>query len=345
MTHRTMSNQADQVFHVSNAQANQTLAAALRHWLPGKTWNQARELVARRRVLIDGNLCVDPARRLKEKEVVKLLGQAAAELPREEQVNIRYLDAHVVVVEKPAGMTTMRHPEEHDWPARRKQLQPTLDELLPRLIAKQSFAKGVPKQSLGTRKKRGKGPPPRVRPVHRLDRETSGLMIFARTVDAERRLGLQFRKHSVHRRYLAIVHGDVEAQTVDSHLVRDRGDGRRGSTKLPKTGKRAVTHIRPIEKLSGYTLVECHLETGRTHQIRIHLAELGHPVCGEKVYNQPLFEPPREDKSGAPRVALHAAELGFTHPITDELMLFKMQLPADLATLLVKLRQRAHKPA
>ena len=339
-----MSKSSDQVFHVSPSQANQTVAAALRHWLPGKTWNQVRELVARRKVLIDGNLCVDPARRLKEKEVVKLLGQAAAELPREEQVAIRYLDAHVVVVEKPAGMTTMRHPEEQDWPARRKQLQPTLDELLPRLIAKQSFAEGVPKRSLGTRKKEGKkrqkGSPARVRPVHRLDRETSGLMIFARTVEAERHLGLQFRKHTIHRRYLAIVRGEVDAQTVDTHLVRDRGDGRRGSTTLPKTGKRAVTHIRPMEKLSGYTLVECRLETGRTHQIRIHLAELGHPVCGEKVYHQPLFEPPREDKSGAPRVALHAAELGFTHPITDEWMLFKMPLPADLATLLARLRSR-----
>src|SRR5262249_241180 len=151
---------------------------------------------------------------------------------------IRYLDAHVVVVEKPAGMTTMRHPEERDWPARRKQLQPTLDELLARLITKQSFAERPPKRSLGTRN--SKGPPQRVRPVHRLDRETSGLMVFARTVEAERHLGLQFRKHSIHRCYLAIVHGQPEGQTIDTHLVRDRGDGRRGSTTLPKTGKRAV---------------------------------------------------------------------------------------------------------
>jgi 23S rRNA pseudouridine1911/1915/1917 synthase len=335
-----MSKAADRVFHVSAAEANQTLAAALRRWLRGKTWSQVRELAAKRKVQINGNICLDAARRLKEKDVVKLLLHAAAEPPSEEQVKIRFLDGHVVVVEKPAGMTTMRHPEERDWPARRKQLQPTLDELLPRLIAQPSFAERVPQRSLGTRKKtREKGPPPRLRPVHRLDRETSGLMVFARTVEAERHLGIQFRKHAIHRRYLAIVHGQPEAQTIDTQLVRDRGDGRRGSTTLPKTGKRAVTHIRPMEKLDGYSLIECRLETGRTHQIRIHLAECGHPVCGEKVYNQPLFEPPREDKSGAPRVALHAAELGFTHPITDEWMLFKMPLPADLAALLTRLRK------
>jgi 23S rRNA pseudouridine1911/1915/1917 synthase len=228
-------------------------------------------------------------------------------------------------------MTTMRHPEERDWPAKRKQLQPTLDELLPRLIAKASQS---------PKRKRGTGPLPRIRPVHRLDRETSGLMIFARSVEAERHLGKQFKKHSIHRRYLAIVLGYIEPQTIDTCLVRDRGDGRRGSTTLPKAGKRAVTHIRPLEKLNGYTLVECRLETGRTHQIRIHLAELGHPVCGDKVYHQPLFEPPREDRSGAPRVALHAAELGFTHPITDEWMQFKMPMPADLADLAARLRKR-----
>ncbi len=326
-----MKSPTDQVFHVTAAQANQTLAATLRHWLAGKTWSQVREIVAKRKVQINGNICLDAARRLKEKDVVKLLIHAATEPPSEEQVTIRYLDAHVVVVEKPAGMTTMRHPEERDWPARRKQLQPTLDELLPRLIAKKP----------GFSKKPGftKAPPQRIRPVHRLDRETSDLMEFARTVEAERHLGLQFRKHSIHRRYLAIVHGHPDAQTIDTHLVRDRGDGRRGSTTLPKTGKRAVTHIRPIEVLSGYSVVECRLETGRTHQIRIHLAECGHPVCGEKVYNQPLFEAPRDDRSSAPRVALHAAELGFTHPISDEWMLFKMPLPADLADLLARLRK------
>jgi 23S rRNA pseudouridine1911/1915/1917 synthase len=154
----------------------------------------------------------------------------------------------------------------------------------------------------------------------------------------------QFKAHTTHRRYLAVARGRVEAQTIESRLVRDRGDGRRGSTDDPHTGKRAVTHVRPIEffDLSRdeiYTLVECRLETGRTHQIRIHLAERGHPICGERVYHQPLFGKPLADNSGAPRVALHAAELGFAHPITGEQMRFEMPLPKDLQQFIERLRR------
>jgi 23S rRNA pseudouridine1911/1915/1917 synthase len=282
-------------------------------------------------VLVNGNLCVDAGRRLKNGEVVKVLSHPLTPVPRDKDVRIQYLDAHLVVVEKPAGMTSIRHIEERRWPARRKQLQPTLDEILPRLIAARE-TKG---------KQRRKGHPPPIRAVHRIDRDTSGLMVFARTVKAERGLGLQFRKHTMHRRYLAIACGHVQAQMIESYLARDRGDGRRGSTQLPGVGKRAVTHVTPLESLNGYTLVECRLETGRTHQIRIHLAELGHPLCGDKVYHQPLFERPTPDRSGAPRLALHAAELGFEHPLTGEAMQFSMPLPPDLAHFLERLRKGA----
>ena len=127
-------------------------------------------------------------------------------------------------------------------------------------------------------------------------------MVFARTPKAEQLLAEQFRRHTTHRRYLAIALGAVAAQTIESRLVRDRGDKRRGSSKDPDAdvGRRAVTHVRPLERLGDYTLVECSLETGRTHQIRIHLSENGHPLCGEKVYRQPLFGQPRPDRSSAP---------------------------------------------
>jgi 23S rRNA pseudouridine1911/1915/1917 synthase len=163
-------------------------------------------------------------------------------------------------------------------------------------------------------------------------------MVFARTVPAERSLGQQFRHHLTDRRYLAIVEGDIEAQTIESFLVRDRGDGRRGSTNLPNIGKRAVTHVKPLERLGGYTFVECRLETGRTHQIRIHLSERGFPLCGEKVYRQPLFAEAIPDTSGAPRLALHATELEFEHPITGEAMRFTMPPPSDFAEFLERLR-------
>src|SRR6185295_12194476 len=98
-------------------------------------------------------------------------------------------------------------------------------------------------------------------------------------------------------------------------LVRDRGDGRRGSTEGPEQGKEAITHVDVVERLVGHTLLACRLEPARTHQIRIHLAELGHPVCGEKVYDRRADGSTIPDSSGAPRLALHATELGFEHPV------------------------------
>ena len=116
-----------------------------------------------------------------------------------------------------------------------------------------------------------------IRSVHRIDRETSGLLVFARTVPAGRILAEQFRQHTTQRKYLALAVGRVGKGTIISSLVRDRGDGRRGSADDGK-GKHALTHVQPCEHFGNeYTLVQCRLETGRTHQIRIHLAESGAP--------------------------------------------------------------------
>ena len=231
-------------------------------------------------------------------------------------------------------MTTLRHPEELFWPAERRQRQPTLEECLNRIIAKRERPRSG-----------GQKNPPRVRPVHRLDRDTSGLMVFARSVKAERFLVGQFSQHTVVRRYQAIVAGPIEAMTIDTVLVRDRGDGRRGSSEPDQEdqGKRAITHVRAIEALDGFTLVECRLETGRTHQIRIHLSEKGHPVCGDKVYSTKRFAKSKSDISGAPRLALHACELGFTHPVSQETLYFEWPLPQDLSVFLRGLRDRKMK--
>ena len=329
-----MQEKPSQLFRVPAELADESIVTALRRWLPGKSWSDVRNLLGSRRVTVSGNLCLDAGRRLKADEVVKVLTHPVAAPPRDDDVRITFIDAHIVVVEKPAGMTTLRHSEERTWPGRRKQLQPTLDEVLPRIIEKKQ--RGGKKQTTAGRK----GTPRRVRAVHRLDRETSGLMLFARTADAERQLGLQFRAHSLHRAYVAVVVGKIEARTIETRLVEDRGDGRRGSTRDAAGGKVAVTHIKPLQDLYGYTLVECRLETGRTHQIRIHLAEAGHPLCGDKVYRGPFPGRPIPDASDAPRVALHAAELGFEHPITSEPMQFKMPLPADLKAFIERLRKK-----
>jgi 23S rRNA pseudouridine1911/1915/1917 synthase len=239
---------------------------------------------------------------------------------------VRYADAHVVVVEKPAGLTTMRHAEEEAEFGRRarRYLPPTLADLLPGLLAQ-----GKP----------GRQPP--VRAVHRIDKETSGLVVFARTAAAESNLGRQFRAHGIDRRYLVVVRGRARPGRIESWLVRDRGDGRRGSGAAPGDGQRAVTHVRVVKELGEYTLVECRLETGRTHQVRIHLGEAGTPLCGERVYDRPPNGKPLPDGSGARRVMLHAAALGFDHPATGKRMQWSAPPPKDMADLVSRLRRTA----
>jgi 23S rRNA pseudouridine1911/1915/1917 synthase len=177
-----------------------------------------------------------------------------------------------------------------------------------------------------------------LRIVHRLDKDTSGLVVFARSVWAERELGRQFKAHTVVRRYIAVVAGTVKPQTFSTWLVRDRGDGRRGSG--PEGGgKQAITHVDVLEELPRHTVLVCQLETGRTHQIRIHLAEAGHPVCGESVYHRRADGTVVADASAAPRLALHAAELGFVHPGTGKDMAWTMPPPPDLERFLERLRR------
>jgi len=400
-----MKQHAGKAHHVTDADAGATLAAFLRPRLGNAAWSQVHRLVRGRHVLVHGNLCTDVARRLKVGEVVKVLDTPAAAPPRADDVRVVHLDDDVVVVEKPTGLTTTRHHEEAAWPARRRQLQPTLDELVPEAIATflaERRRGRQPGEPAGGKPTRRRVPP--VRAVHRIDRETSGLVVFARNVPASRILAEQFRLHTTHRRYFAIVAGRVKAATIRSRLVRDRGDGRRGSLdatgnvmkarggkgggtkggggnrhdakdrEAPRddeseadheAGKEAVTHVAPLEHFGDVaTLVECRLETGRTHQIRIHLSERGHPVCGERVYATPgrsagggLERRPRSggrrtardsgrragrpepDSPQAPRVMLHAAELGFVHPVTGKELHFTSPLPADMRKLLAALRK------
>lgn len=311
---------------VTADQAGQTLAAILRQLRPGESWSKVKALATGRLVAVGGSLCMDPARRLNEGEVVAVLAKPAPVIKgeRPDDVVIRHLDEDVVVVEKASGISTVRHPAERSWKDERRELVPTLDDITQLAIARRF---GIKKHEL-----------PRLRVVHRLDKETSGLVVFARSVRAERELGRQFKAHTVIRRYVAIVNGTVGPQTFSSWLVRDRGDGRRGSGP-ESTGKHAVTHVDVLEKLPHHTVLICQLETGRTHQIRIHLSEAGHPVCGESVYNRRADGGVIPDESGAPRLALHAAELGFAHPATGKEISWTMPPPPDLERLLDRLRR------
>jgi len=303
---------------VDASRAGKTLAAILRLEFPGESWNDIRRRIHSRRVKINDVVCVDDARRLRGGDVVEVLARPAGRPARPQDVLIIHQDQHLLVIDKPPGMECERRPEQANWSAQKRALAPTVVEAL---------------------QTRGFAP----RPVHRLDRDTSGLMLFALSPAAEMKLTSMFKEHAIERVYRAVVLGRIEkAMTFESDFVRDRGDGLRGSTTDEKARDRqhAITHVTPVEHLGNdYTIIECQLETGRTHQIRIHLAEAGHMLCGEKMYTRRLGEKPFWDQSDAPRHALHSARLELEHPITGAKLSFVSNWPADLKRWLDRLKR------
>lgn len=186
---------------------------------------------------------------------------------------------------------------------------------------------------------------PRAGIVHRLDKDTSGLMVVARSLPALTALVEMLSRHDVERQYEAVVLGTMVAGgTVDAPLGRSMGDRLRQSVRDEEDGKRAVTHYRLRERFRTHTLVQCQLETGRTHQIRVHMAHVGHPLLGDPLYGGGLKLP----KGAAPelitvlrgfrRQALHAEQLAFVHPVTAESLSFSVERPADQLALIEALR-------
>jgi len=149
--------------------------------------------------------------------------------------------------------------------------------------------------------------------------------MFAKSKRAEVGLAAQLRAHTMSRQYLCVAHGVVTGGRIESYLVGDRGDGIRGSTSRLEQGKRAVTHVEVRRALRGCTLCSVRLETGKTHQIRIHLSESGHPLVGEEVYIRDY----KGSLLTSARLLLHAATLGFEHPITGERVELESPLPPD----------------
>lgn len=325
---------------VGEDQGDLLVDAAVRA-LFGLSWNRARELVRRGKIRMGGAVITSPTLRVYPGSRLSIdLGApdpkiAREELPRDALVHV---DPHVVVVEKPAGIPTVPYDPEGMGAsiAKRAKLGETI-----------SLDQRV-RSALARRGGRG-GPPPEIGVVHRLDKETTGLLVFTRTWAAKKVMIAAFRDHNVDRRYLAIVHGTPRDGAIVSHFIENRGDGLRGS--VEKRGgrkhaigseptQRAVTHVEVLERFTKgpagqpCALVACVLETGRTHQIRIHMAENGTPLLGERVYTRGRVEP----LVPAPRVMLHAAELGFVHPATGEQVHWSSELPADMVEMLAFLR-------
>jgi 23S rRNA pseudouridine1911/1915/1917 synthase len=178
---------------------------------------------------------------------------------------------------------------------------------------------------------------PRAGIVHRLDKDTSGLLVVAKTLLSHTDLVRQLQARTVKREYLALVYGEVDrGGTVNAPLARDPHN--RVKRTVHTQGKEAVTHYEVVERFPDITLLRCKLETGRTHQIRVHMQHIGHPLVGESVYGAGRR---RHLKIPFPRQALHAERLGLIHPVTQEFMQWEVPLPADFASLLDALRENA----
>jgi len=238
--------------------------------------------------------------------------------PQDIPLAVTYEDDHLIVVNKPAGMVV--------HPAAGNPDGTLVNALLHHCAGQLSGIGGVARPGI----------------VHRIDKDTSGLLVVAKSDAAHEGLAAQFAEHSVHRRYLAVCggHPAPSSGSIDEKLGRS-DKNRKKMAVLPKNssrGKHAITHYTTLEKLDSSSLVECRLETGRTHQVRVHCASIGHALLGDQLYGKtPKPLKPLLSRLKFARQALHAAELGFIHPISQEPIRFSAGLPADMRELIDEL--------
>ena len=264
-----------------------------------------------------GKAVRNPATKVKGDESFVLVVPApepAHNEPQEIPLPIVYEDDHLLVVDKPAGLVV--------HPAAGNRDGTLVNALLHHCGGSLSGIGGVARPGI----------------VHRIDKDTSGLLVVAKHDKAHEGLAKQFADHSIDRRYLAIVSG-VPRQaegSVDAPLARSAQN--RKKIAIVAKGKRAVTHWKRLELLNDAALVECRLETGRTHQVRVHMASIGHPLVGDPVYGRGKSAHRKLlNQLDFKRQALHAAHLGFVHPVTKGRLSFDSALPSDMQELFTAL--------
>ncbi|MBN2524770.1 MAG: RluA family pseudouridine synthase [Deltaproteobacteria bacterium] len=293
-------------------------------------WSSTRSWIERGKVSVDGEVVTALETPVQTGQTI-VYCENAPRLDSTGQFNpncIVYEDAHVVVAVKPADVLTVPYTEND---------RNTFDAQIRRYLTHKR-----PKNA------KKKGAMASLMVVHRLDKLTSGLLVFARSVEAKDGLVQQFQAHTISRHYLALVHGLAKSKTIRTHIMEDRGDGIRGScetsphgkVRRSQNGKLAITHVEVLELLRNASLIRCRLDTGRTNQIRIHLGEEGHPLIGERTYNRNY----KGRKIESLRLMLHAAELGFVHPITEKPLHFEVPPPPHFQKMLESLKV-ARRPA
>ena len=264
-----------------------------------------------------GNVSVEGREKLAKNYKLRAGDRLTVELPEPETLDVLpenipldivYEDKYLLVVNKPSGMV----------------VHPAVGNHTGTLVNAVMFHCGDQLSSINGV----------VRPgiVHRIDKDTSGLLVIAKTDAAHRGLAEQFAVHSIKRAYRAVVYNNIKEDDgrVDAPIGRNPRDRLKMAVVSADKGRRAVTNYHVIERSGKFTYVECRLETGRTHQIRVHMAYIGHPLLGDPLYG------PRKGMSGLTGQVLHAKELGFVHPITGEYMEFDSELPPEFVKALKK---------
>ncbi len=290
----------------------QRLDRALAAHLPDLSRTYVQSLIEGGQVTVEGRQR-KVSHRLREGEHIEVLippPLSSDLLPEAIPLVIVYEDADVIVIDKPAGLVV--------HPAPGHERGTVVNALLghdPGMQINGSVRPGI---------------------VHRIDKDTSGLMVAAKTDLAHEGLAKQFARHSIDRRYLAIVAGipTPPSGSVDAPLARSTANRQKMAVVRDGRGKRAVTHYRLVEPLRQAALVECRLETGRTHQVRVHMSSIGHPLLGDPVYGRgKIAHRDLLNQLDFNRQALHAALIGFVHPVSKENLSFKSAIPSDMQEL------------
>lgn len=295
------------------------LDRALADAVPTLSRERLKALVKNGSLEAESGAVRDPAIKVRGGEAFRLTvpePEPAHNEPQDIPLRVIFEDEHLLVVDKPAGLVV--------HPAAGNPDGTLVNALLHYCKGSLSGIGGVARPGI----------------VHRIDKDTSGLLVVAKTDVAHEGLAKQFAAHSIERRYLAIVSGIPKTAegSVDAPLARSSTNRKKISIVGEGRGKRAVTHWRRVEILRDAALVECRLETGRTHQVRVHMASLGHPLLGDPVYGRSGKNSRELLKNlNFHRQALHATELGFTHPVTKHRLSFASGMPADMQELFTAL--------
>jgi len=282
---------------------------------------RVQALIGEGRVELDGAPAISPSTKVAAGASFSIHvppAQEASAQPQDIPIEVTYEDDHLIVINKPAGMVV--------HPAAGNRDGTLVNALLHHCRGQLSGIGGVARPGI----------------VHRIDKDTSGLLVVAKSDAAHEGLAAQFAAHSVHRRYLALCagHPNPAKGTIDERLGRSDTNRKKMAVldKNSSRGKHAITHYKVLKRLESSALLECRLETGRTHQVRVHCASIGHALLGDPVYGKtPKALKDLLSRQKFARQALHAAELGFLHPILHQELRFCADLPADMQALIDEL--------